>query len=238
MATKGNPIVTTSWDDGITDDIRLAEMLDKYKLKGTFYISRVPAHKLLEEKDIIEIDRHFETGAHTVTHPDLTGIPPGRAEREIIDSKVYLENLTGHAISMFCYPYGLFNTTVKDLVKKSGFTGARTCLPGGLNFPADNFQWHISLFASNGSPLMALKICLQAHIWRPGGLLDWESRAKFLFDQALAKGGVYHIYGHSGDFEANKEWDKLQRVFAYISNRDGVRYLNNGDIFKISPLKQ
>jgi hypothetical protein len=49
---------------------------------------------------------------------------------------------------------------------------------------------------------------------------------------ALEKGGIYHIYGHSAEFESNNEWDKLERVLAYISNREGVNYKTNGEIFE------
>ena len=33
-------IITTSWDDGHPLDFKLAELLNKYNLKGTFYIPR------------------------------------------------------------------------------------------------------------------------------------------------------------------------------------------------------
>jgi peptidoglycan/xylan/chitin deacetylase (PgdA/CDA1 family) len=232
MEIRENLIVTTSWDDGVTHDLKLAEMLDKYKLKGTFYISRVAAHNLLQESEIATLDKRFEISAHTMNHPDLTGISLQQADMEIKNSKGYLEDLLGHRVIMFCYPFGRYNSAVKQLVKSHGFTAARTCIPGGLNPPKDAFQWHISLFASNGSPLMALKIWWQARLWRVCGLLDWESRAKLLFDLALQKGGVYHMYGHSGDFEVKNEWDKLERVLNYISNREKTRYMTNGEVFE------
>ena len=37
----GKPFwITTSWDDGHTLDLRLADLLDKYDLRGTFYVAR------------------------------------------------------------------------------------------------------------------------------------------------------------------------------------------------------
>ena len=33
-------IVTTSWDDGSIQDLKLGELLMKYGIKGTFYIPR------------------------------------------------------------------------------------------------------------------------------------------------------------------------------------------------------
>jgi peptidoglycan/xylan/chitin deacetylase (PgdA/CDA1 family) len=231
MLVNKNLIVTTSWDDGTATDLSLLERLLRYGVKGTFYISRRPSQRLLDEKDIKELDENFELGAHTLNHPDLTRVPLVEARSEIEDSKKYLEDLLGHGIAMFCYPYGTYNKRITELVHKAGFNAARTANAGGLGLPENPYAWHITLLASNSSPLMALKICGQFRLWRPGAWLDWESRAKSLFDVALKKGGIYHLYGHSTDHERNADWDRLERVLAYISGRENVKYMTNGEIF-------
>lgn len=232
VLTKDNLMVTTSWDDGTITDLKLAELLEKYGIKGTFYIAMSFLDNPLPKKDIMALDKKFEIAAHTISHPDLTNVSLSEAEREIKDSKTYLEDLLGHSISMFGYPYGRYNDTIKQIVKDSGFIAARTCDPGGFNLPEDPYQWHITLLLSNGSPLMALKIWQRFRLWKISALIDWESRAKLLFDLALQKGGVYHIYGHSAECERNNEWDKLDSVFSYISRRLGVQYMASGEIFR------
>ncbi len=222
-------IVTTSWDDGQKTDLKLAELLTKYGIKGTFYITKSYG-KPLEKEGVTEIDREHEIGAHTLSHVDLSNIPVSQAEREIKGSKAYSEDIVGHSIAMFCYPYGRYNETTKKMVQDCGFAGARTCNLGGFSLPQDPYQWHITLFTSNGSPLMALRIWRKFHLQRVSALLDWESRAKLLFDLALDKGGIYHIYGHSADLERKKGWDKLERVLGYFSGREGVEYITNGGI--------
>jgi peptidoglycan/xylan/chitin deacetylase (PgdA/CDA1 family) len=232
LLNKGNLIVTTSWDDGTVTDLKLAGLMEKYGVKGTFYIATSFLHNPLPKNDIIALGKKFEIGAHTVNHPNLINVSLPEAEREIRDSRTYLEDLVGNSICMFNYPFGTYNDTIKRIVKDSGFIAARTCDPGGFNLPEDPYQWHITSFASNGSPLMALKIWWGSRLWKIGSLLDWESRAKSLFDLALEKGGIYHIYGHSAESESNNEWDKLERVFAYISRKESVRYMTNGEIFR------
>jgi len=232
MLSKDSLIVTTSWDDGTITDLRLAELLEKYSIKGTFYIATSLSDNPLPKKDILALDKNFEIGAHTVNHADLITVSLSEAEIEIKDSKLYLEDLLGHNISMFCYPYGRYNDTIKKIVKDSGFIAARTCDPGGFNLPTDPYQWHTNLLISNGSPLMALKICRRFRLWKTSALMDWESRAKLVFDSGLKNGGIYHIYGHSSEYEENNQWDKLERVFIYISKREGVRYMTNGEIFR------
>jgi len=226
-------IVTASWDDGTMTDLKLAELLGRYGIKGSFYIATSFLDNPLPKKDIVALDKKFEIGAHTISHPDLTKISLIEAKAQIEDSKKYLEDLLGHSVPMFCYPYGRCNQAIKKMVKDSGFIAARTCDPGGFNFPEDPYQWHITLFASNGSPLMALKIWWRFRLWRISALIDWENRAKLLFDLALQKGGIYHIYGHSAEFEENNAWDKLERVLDYISKREGVQYLTNGKLFEL-----
>jgi len=232
MLSTDGLIVTTSWDDGTITDLKLAALLEKYGIKGTFYIPKSYPDNLLPKKDIVALDRKFEIGAHSVSQPYLAKIPLSEAKREIEDSKTYLEDLLGHSVSMFCYPRGSYNEEIKKMVKDSGFMAARACDLGGFNLPQDPYQWHITLFASNGSPLMALKIWWKSRLWRVSALLDWESRAKLLFDLALEKGGVYHIWGHSAEIETNNEWDKLERVLKHFSNREGVKYMTNGEVIR------
>lgn len=224
-------IVTTSWDDGSILDIKVAELLDKYGVTGTFYIPKSLFAHPLEKHDIKAIDEHFEIGAHTLNHMDLTRVPLSEAKREIEGSKIYLENLLGHNVDMLSYPDGRYNRDTKRIVRDSGFLAARTCKHGGFNLPSDPYEWQITLHASNGSPLTTLKIWVKNRI-AIKGLWDWEARAKLLFDKALKTGGVYHIWGHSLEFEINLHWDKLERVLDCISNREDVRYMTNGEIFR------
>ena len=222
-------IITTSWDDGQKTDPKLAELLTRYGIKGTFYITKSYRNHL-EKQSVAEIDREHEIGAHTLSHLDLSSVSPSEAEVEIKGSKAYLEDIVGHSISMFCYPYGRYNKTTKKIVQDCGFLGARTSDPGGFSLPQDPYQLHITLLASNGSPLMALGIWRKFHLWRVSALLDWENRSKSLFDLALEENGIYHICGHSAEFERKDGWDKLERVLKYFSNREGVKYMTNGDI--------
>ena len=65
--------IETSWDDGHELDLRLADLLRKYKLPATFYINTVSEEKRegkdLSEDDIVSLAKDFEIGGHTVSHP-------------------------------------------------------------------------------------------------------------------------------------------------------------------------
>lgn len=225
-------VVTTSWDDGQKIDLKLAELLTKYGVKGTFYITKSYYDPLpLEKQDVLGIDQKHEIGAHTLNHVDLINIPISEAKREIEGSKAYIEELVDHDIKMFCYPWGRYNDNIKKIVKDAGFIGARTCNHGDFGMPSDPYEWQITLHASNGSPRTTFRI------WRKNRIsirapIDWEIRAKLLFDLALEKGGIFHLWGHGSEFEAKNEWDKLEKVLRYISNKEGVKYATNGEVLE------
>ncbi len=86
MLAKDSLVVTTSWDDGTITDLKLAELLEKYGIKRTFYIATSFLDNPLTKKDIVALDKKFEIDAHTINHPDLTNVSLLEAKREIKDS--------------------------------------------------------------------------------------------------------------------------------------------------------
>ncbi len=81
----------------------------------------------------------IEIGSHTVSHPILTKIEAGRVRRELRDSKVRLENVLGHEVSLFCYPNGISSDLIKSEVSLAGYKCAVSATPGLNNRRADLF---------------------------------------------------------------------------------------------------
>lgn len=48
----------------------------------------------------------MQIGAHTVTHPILSGLPRELVQQEMAQSKAFLENLLGERVGLFAYPNG------------------------------------------------------------------------------------------------------------------------------------
>jgi peptidoglycan/xylan/chitin deacetylase (PgdA/CDA1 family) len=74
-------------------------------------------------------------GSHSLTHARLTRLTLRDAREEIFASKKKLEDLFGIAVEDFCYPYGDWNESVRDLVVEAGYRTACTT-EFGLNTPA------------------------------------------------------------------------------------------------------
>lgn len=227
-------IVTTSWDDGHKLDIKLARLLTKYGIKGTFYIAprnrEFSTSDLLTDREVVNLSKDFEIGGHTMTHPILTKISLAEAEKEIVEGKQYLEKLTGGKLISFSYPRGKHNSAIQRLVKKSGFLYARTV-------QRHKFEMSKNVYASPTS----LHACKQYQDifkiawfsrWSPITFLEnmnWENLAKRAFDKTK-EGEVYHFWGHSWIVDRKKEWDKLEHVISYIANRKNAVYLINGEL--------
>lgn len=213
-------VVTTSWDDGNKLDMKLAGLLVKYNMKGTFYISPENKKFSLTEEDLKKLAETHEVGAHTISHPHLATLSASDARKEIVDSKKYLEKLLDKEIKTFCYPYGEFNGDIKNSVREAGFLGARTVADNIIHFSKDFFEFGTTLHVY---PLSFLgKITF----------LKWSNLAKRLFERALKKGDVYHLWGHSWEIEKHGLWQELEDVFKYIADKEDCSYLTNGEILE------
>lgn len=240
-------IVTTSWDDGHALDLRLAELLKKYGLKGTFYISKEYCGKdRLTEEGIRSLGVHHEVGAHTITHPDLTRIPKEEALREMQGSKAWLESIIGKPVDMFCYPYGRYDEGSKHIAEQVGYKGARTTKAGEIFFPADRFAMGTTLqiyplpFRKKSAGSFHWRYLLQPWLQRASELhklgvpykamVSWEKAARGAFDIALRRGGVFHLWGHSWEIEKYGMWAELEDLFRYIHSHPNSAYLTNGEV--------
>ena len=74
-------------------------------------------------------------GSHSLSHPRLTRLSRRDAQEEIWSSKKKLEDLLGAPVEDFCYPYGDWNESVRDLVREAGYRTACTT-DFGVNTPA------------------------------------------------------------------------------------------------------
>jgi peptidoglycan/xylan/chitin deacetylase (PgdA/CDA1 family) len=72
----------------------------------------------------------MEVGAHSRTHPRLTGCTDAELQDEIAGSKADLEALTGHPVTQFCYPYGDVDERVAAATRQAGYDAATTVQRG------------------------------------------------------------------------------------------------------------
>ena len=91
----------------------------------------------LDEEQLRELVRSgWEIGSHTLTHRALVHLTPAEAEKEILQSRNRLREISGQAVTTLAYPFGLQNSRIREMARQSGYRWACQNLWG--EFQADN----------------------------------------------------------------------------------------------------
>ncbi len=114
-------IVTLTFDNGFEDNITTAiPVLDQYGFKTTYcysteYIEGQPS----QVATVQAVTAHgHEVCSHSVHHEDLTLLNVATLDYELSHSKDYLQSITGQPVSKFITPFGAYNSTVLNEIKK------------------------------------------------------------------------------------------------------------------------
>ncbi len=228
--------VTTSWDDGHVLDMKLGGLLNKYGIKATIYISprdrEISYENMLNDEQIKKLSESFEIGAHTMTHPRLPEVSLDEARREVKESKEYLEKITGKPVYSFCYPCGAYQKEHSLLAEELGFKVARTVSRFSLSPVSKPFEMKTSIHTYDhySDIFQVMKFAKFNPFKFLNYFLHWDRQAIAMFDQVLKNGGVFHLWGHSWEVEGHNDWERLEKVLAYIANRPGVEYVVNSQL--------
>jgi len=235
-------LVTFSIDDGHPSDLRMADLLQKYGLKATFYVpARNAERAVMQEHQIRDLARSFEMGAHTFNHVRLTTLPTNQAWRELHDGKKWLEDLSGKSVQSFCYPGGKFDDKVVAMVEQAGFLGARTCMLNLTQFPKNPFLWGVSTHACFYQPFVQVRHALLERnfcgawnfVTAYGGTTDWLHHFLISLKRVSEQGGIAHLFLHSWEIDKWEEWTKLETAFEAVASMQSLRRVTNGELFAI-----
>lgn len=230
-------VVTTSWDDGHPADLKLAELLAKYGVAGTFYVPtrNSEGRPVVNEGEVRRLAAAFEIAGHSIDHVVLTRLDPREAARQIGDNKRWLEDVTGKAVPGFAYVRGRYNGVVKDLVRQAGFEYARTVenlhhsvigdpyeLPTTIQLAPHERQIYVRNFLRN--PRMTRAPLLLAAL-APAALPERIDR---LVGACRRAGGYFHLWGHSWEIEKHGLWGALETVLRRLSEAsDSIEFVTN-----------
>ena len=233
--------ITTSWDDGHPLDLRVAELLSKYGLPGTFYAPRAAKYGTMSEAQLRQLGGSFEVGAHTLNHVLLTEASPDLARQEVAGSRCWVEDVTGSPCSMFCPPKGRYRHCHLDVIRQAGFAGVRTVellsldLPrraAGLAILPTTVQAHPHPWIAYGKN--ALRWGPLRNLWpllRYGRSKDWVRLCGTLAARVLERGGVFHLWGHAWEVEKDGTWSRLDEVLRLLGQFAGMTSaLSNGEL--------
>jgi peptidoglycan-N-acetylglucosamine deacetylase len=232
--------LTVSVDDGHPTDLRTAELLARHGLAATFYIpAHNPERAVMPPNTIKQLAQGFDVGGHTIEHKPLNRVSLSKAWDEITRCKGWLEDLISRPVLAFCYPQGKHNRHLIRLVRRAGYVGARTTLFNLHQEPRNPFCWGVSTHAYSHGWLTQAR-----HAFREGNFAgmrqfirvhrcarDWEEHFRYALEWVQAHGGIAHLYLHSWEIDAQKEWPKLDRVLRDASQRRDLIRVTNGELF-------
>lgn len=149
-------------DDGMTNFLEAYKLFKRYQLKVTLFISSNKIGKKEYSDDLNRNISYLKTGQllcldknivdiqnHGFDHIKLTEVKnEDILDREIVKSKEILENQFKKDISIFCYPYGLYNENILNTIKNVGYKAACTTITG-IN------EVHFNPFLIKRIPLMS-----------------------------------------------------------------------------------
>lgn len=218
--------MTTSWDDGHPLDLRIAELLSRYGLNGTFYVPRDVSWARMKENEIRELSSRFELGGHTLDHVLLDRIADDEAEEQLSGSRRWLEDVTGKPCQVFCFPGGEYRLPQLSLVREAGYRAARTTELLSMDLPQRVSGLVVvptTVQAFPHSPLAygrnAIKRWSVQRLLGTRALLcgrDWLKLAQNLLNETLSHGGVFHLWGHSWEIEREGQWERLEALLAVM----------------------
>ena len=193
-----------SYDDGVIQDIRFVELLNKYGLKGTFNLNyglmwrnftwqhecgmtvrRIP------ENQVAAVYKGHEIASHSFSHPYFENMEETEILKELGADKFFLEKLFGSEVEGYATPFYYYSDTMAECVKHCGFQYARISEESNdYSIPADFFRWKGSKFHWDAD--------LTAFVQ---GFLETE--------QELA---LCQLVGHSYDLDVMDLWGKMEDI--------------------------
>ncbi len=222
--------VTFSYDDGVTQDIRLAELFRKYGLKATFHLN---SHRLGKTGSLVrngQYVRHdknaaadlrfiyegHEIAAHTLNHPLLTTIEcESEIIRQVEEDRLRLSDLAGYEVVGFSYPGGGVNydSHVSRLLQsKTGVRYARTTQSNYGFAPQDNlYEFHPTAYHHEDMDRL------------------FDLAEQFLNDTSESP-LIFYVWGHAYEFDIFDDWAKMEEFCKLISGHADIFYGTNREV--------
>lgn len=218
-------VLTLSYDDGVVQDIRLIEIMNKHGLKGTFNINTglyLPEDsvrekfygrmKLSEAKELY-INSGHEIAVHALTHPFLEKLDTAEIIYEITEDRKNIENQYGVIARGMAYPFGTYNDSVVDVLEKCHIAYSRTTKATyQFGFPENWLQLHPTCHHNYEN----LEELIKQFVETPN---RWGNAEMF------------YLWGHSYEFDNNDNWDVIERFAEYTGGHEHIWYATNIEVY-------
>lgn len=211
--------LTLSYDDGVEQDSRLVEILNRHGLKATFNLNsgiQEESSSWVNGKTMIRrMNRHelpdlyagHEIAVHGLTHPFLQDLPRESIIREIMEDRKNLESWFGYPVTGMAYPYGTYDRRVIEILQMCGIAYARTVNEHRtFRLPEQFMEWHPTCH-HNDPQLM-------------------EKTGQFLAN-TRENLDLFYVWGHSYEFDVDDNWTVIEAFAEMVGQRSDIWYATN-----------
>ena len=230
MFNGKNKAITFSYDDGVTQDIRLIEIFNKYGLKATFNLNSellggkrdlvvggvTVSHNKNNPEDIRAIYDGHEVAVHTLTHPNLTLLEDDEVLRQVEQDRIKLSELVGYEVDGMAYPCGGVNCNdrVADIIKNNTpVKYARTIAV------TKSFDPYPDLYQYKGT------------LYHHANWNELFETGKAFLELNTDTPKVLYIWGHSYEFDVYPErWNEFEEFCKMISGQKDIFYGTNKEV--------
>ena len=224
--------VTFSYDDGIPQDKRLAEVFDKYSLKATFNFNCAKNRNFnFSNEEIAELFlmKGHEIAVHGANHRANGNLRAIEGIRDVLDCRLELEERCNAIIRGMAYP-------------DTGIT-----LMGNLGNYAEIKKYLIELDIAYARTLGgdndSFLLPQDFHAWMPSSdhanpqIMDYIDRFLAIdLSETVYKprrgSRLLYIWGHSYEFTRDNNWDLMDRICEKLAHRDDIWYATNMEIYE------
>lgn len=213
-----------SYDDGVLQDIRFVELLNKYGLKGTFNLNFELMEsgfewthecgltvKRLDLQQAAKLYSGHEVASHTLTHPYMDNLSRQEIMNQMVTDKEKLEKLFQREVRGFAVPFLYYSDLVAQCAREAGFEYARISEESNSYAVPRDYYW-----------------------WK-GGKFHWDDDLEQYVDGFLHTNkelALCQIVGHSYDLDAGDMWDRMEAICAKVSNAEDVLPMTNLEIVR------
>ncbi len=219
-------VLTFSYDDGVVQDKRFIELLDKYSLKGTFNLnSRVFFERdpnwteywcplTLEEAKKTYVGH--EVACHTYSHPFPHAISQTDMVMEVVRDREILEREFDTVVKGMAYPQGTYNDEIVEVLKVCGISYSRTVkATGNFTYPPENWLT-LHPTAKHTDPR----------------LFELADNFIGMGDRSLHPNNyMFYVWGHTYEFYRDNNWELIERFCEKMSGHNDIWYATNIEIY-------
>ena len=204
--------LTMSYDDGPPADRKLVALFNAHGIRGSFHLNGglLGVDGRVSASEARDLYAGHEISCHTFTHPTIARCPKELVAQQILEDRKALEEVAGYPVRGMSFPNGSFDQDIIAMLPHLGIEYARTVFgTGSFALPDDFLRWNATCHHNNGLLERAKEFA---------GL----SKTQYLY--------LLYVWGHSYEFDNDKNWHLIEEFCALAGRRDEVWYATNIEI--------